>query len=140
MMNVPVEELVSLLPALGPRSRYCIEISEKETIGDARKMLRFVQELREAGLRVAMDDVGYGRSCLEALIQLEPEIVKIDRQMIHLLADDAGRRRMLERMLRVVSTWGAATVAEGIERQEDLQVVRDLGVPYGQGFLLGMPG
>ncbi len=139
LMNVPVEQLVQLLPAHGPRSRYCIEISEKETIGDARKMLRFVQELREAGLRVAMDDVGYGRSCLEAIIQLEPEVVKIDRQLIHMIADDDGCRRMLERMLRVVSTWGAETVAEGIERQEDLKVVRDLGVPFAQGFLLGMP-
>jgi diguanylate cyclase (GGDEF)-like protein len=139
LMNVPVEELVRMLPAAGARSRFCLEISEKETIGDAGKMLHYVQQLRSAGLRVAIDDVGYGRSCLEALIQLEPEVVKIDRQMIHMLAEDPGRRRMLERMLRVVSTWGAATVAEGIERQVDLQVVKDLGVPYGQGFLLGMP-
>lgn len=139
LMNVPIEELLQLLPANGPRTRFCIEISEKETIGDVRKMLRYVKELRDAGLRVAMDDVGYGRSCLEALILLEPEVVKIDRSMIHLLAEDAGRRRMLERMLRITATWGAATVAEGIERQEDLQVVRELGVPFGQGFLLGMP-
>lgn len=139
LMNVPVEDLVALLPKSGPRSRFCIEISEKETIGDAAKMLHYVQELRVAGLRVAMDDVGYGRSCLEALIQLEPEVVKIDRAMIHMLADDAARRRILERMLRVVATWGAETVAEGIEREVDLQVVRDLGIPYGQGFLLGRP-
>jgi EAL domain-containing protein (putative c-di-GMP-specific phosphodiesterase class I) len=139
LINVPIEELLQLLPAHGPRSRYCIEISEKETIGDARKLQQHVHALRAAGLRVAMDDIGYGRSCLEALIMLEPEVVKIDRSMIHLLADDAGSRRMLERMLRITETWGAATVAEGIERQEDLQVVRDLGVPFGQGFLLGMP-
>jgi EAL domain-containing protein (putative c-di-GMP-specific phosphodiesterase class I) len=73
------------------------------------------------------------------LIQLQPEVVKIDRAMIHLIADDAARRRILERMLRVVATWGAETVAEGIEREQDLQVVRDLGIPYGQGFLLGRP-
>jgi diguanylate cyclase (GGDEF)-like protein len=139
LMNVPVENLVKMLPTAGERSRFCIEISEKETIGDAAKMLQYVQELRDAGLRVAMDDVGYGRSCLEALIQLEPEVVKIDRAMIHMLADDPARRRILERMLRVVATWGAETVAEGIEREADLQVVRDLGIPYGQGFLLGRP-
>lgn len=139
LMNVPVESLVCLLPKAGERSRFCIEISEKETIGDAAKMQQYVEELRQAGVRVAMDDVGYGRSCLEALIQLQPEVVKIDRAMIHLIADDPARRRILERMLRVVATWGAETVAEGIEREQDLQVVRDLGIPYGQGFLLGRP-
>ncbi len=138
--TVSVADLMRKLPERGSRRRFCIEISEKETIGDPAKMLGYVQELREAGVRVAMDDIGFGRSCLEALILLEPEVVKIDRNMVDGFSDDAGRRRMLERLLRVISTWGAVTVAEGIERESDLEALRELGVPYGQGFLLGRPG
>lgn len=139
LMNVPVEELMDKLPPHGSRRRFCIEISEKETIGDAGKLLKYVQKLREAGVRVAMDDIGFGRSSLEALIVLEPEVVKIDRGMVSNFSDDAGRRRVLERMLRVISTWNAVTVAEGIERQQDLDALREMGVPLGQGFLLGRP-
>lgn len=139
LFNTPVEELMNQLPKKGSRRRFCIEISEKETIGDAGKMLVMVDRMRAAGVRVAMDDIGFGRSCLEALIMLEPEVVKIDRRMVDKFADDPGRRRVLERMLRVVSTWGAVTVAEGIEREVDLEVLREMGVPYGQGYLLGRP-
>lgn len=139
LMTTPIPELVAKLPPQGSRRRFCIEISEKETIGDPAKMLNFVEELRHAGVRVAMDDIGFGRSCLEALIMLEPEVVKIDRCMVDKFADDPGRRRVLERMLRVISTWGAVTVAEGIEREADLEALREMGVPYGQGFLLGRP-
>lgn len=139
MMNTPIDELMAKLPPKGSRRRFCIEISEKETIGDAAKLLKFVDEMRAAGVRVAMDDIGFGRSCLEALIMLEPEVVKIDRVMVDKFADDPGRRRILERMLRVISTWGAVTVAEGIEREVDLEALREMGVPYGQGYLLGRP-
>lgn len=139
LMNTPIEELMAKLPPKGSRRRFCIEISEKETIGDADKLLKYVNQMRSAGVRVAMDDIGFGRSCLEALVMLEPEVVKIDRRMVDKFSDDPGRRRMLERMLRVISTWGAVTVAEGIEREEDLQALREMGVPYGQGFLLGRP-
>jgi len=139
LMSTPIAELMAKLPQKGSRRRFCIEISEKETIGDAGKMLKFVDEMRAAGVRVAMDDIGFGRSCLEALIMLEPEVVKIDRIMVDKFSDDVGRRRILERMLRVISTWGAVTVAEGIEREEDLEALREMGVPYGQGYLLGRP-
>jgi diguanylate cyclase (GGDEF)-like protein len=139
MMNTPIADLMAKLPARGSRRRFCIEISEKETIGDSGKLLTFVDQMRAAGVRVAMDDIGFGRSCLEALIMLEPEVVKIDRRMVDKFADDPGRRRVLERMLRVISTWGAVAVAEGIEREVDLEALRELGVPYGQGFLLGRP-
>lgn len=139
LLNYPVEDLIAKLPSKGSRRRFCIEISEKETIGDAGKLLEPVQRLREAGVRVAMDDIGFGRSSLEALIVLEPEVVKIDRGMVSNFSDDPSRRRVLERMLRVISTWSAVTVAEGIEREEDLRALRQLGVPYGQGFLLGRP-
>jgi len=139
LLNLELDELIAELPQAGDRRRFCIEISEKETIGDANKLLQFIAAIREAGMRVAMDDIGFGQSCLEALIILEPEVVKIDRNMVSDLANDSGRRRMLERLFGIARTWGADVVAEGIEREEDLRVLQDMGVPYGQGFLLGRP-
>ncbi|MGB0953713.1 MAG: diguanylate cyclase [Planctomycetota bacterium] len=120
-------------------SNYCIEISEKESVGDPRRLLQSVDALREVGIRIALDDIGYGHSSLEALILLEPEVIKVDRALVSGIHSDAARRRAFESLLRVVGTWNGEVVAEGVESQADLDVLRDLQVPYAQGFLFGQP-
>ena len=85
------------------------------------------------------DDVGFGRTCLETLIMLEPEVVKIDRAYISGVARDPSKVRLLRRLVQIAEALRAVTVAEGIESQQDLEVVRDLGVRYGQGYLWGRP-
>jgi EAL domain-containing protein (putative c-di-GMP-specific phosphodiesterase class I) len=88
---------------------------------------------------IALDDVGFGRSCLESLILLEPHLIKVDKRCVQGAAHDRSRAHSLQRLLAMARTLGSDVVAEGIESQEDLKVLEDLGVPYGQGFLLGAP-
>jgi EAL domain-containing protein (putative c-di-GMP-specific phosphodiesterase class I) len=83
--------------------------------------------------------VGFGRSCLESLVLLEPEWIKLDRRMVHGLAQDPGQRRALARLLALSEALGARVVAEGIETRADLAVLLDQGVERGQGFLWGPP-
>ena len=88
---------------------------------------------------VAMDDVGFGRSSLEALVLLEPDLVKIDRGYVKGISQQKDKARAIERMVKLVRSLDAEMVAEGIEIPEDLAMLKDMGVGYGQGYLWGLP-
>jgi len=139
ILDIPVQHLVESLPSNGARKDYCIEISEQQIIGDPSYLTETVDALKKEGVLVAIDDVGYGRSCLESVVLLEPDLVKIDKICVNGIGRDDTRARSLKRLLKVANSLGAEIVAEGIESREDLQVLRDLGVKSGQGYLWGVP-
>src|SRR6202030_1792064 len=89
--------------------------------------------LKEHGILVAIDDVGFGRSSLESLILLEPDIVKIDRKYVSGIAADPAKARLLKRLVKVVTALGSELIAEGIERKEELELLLEVGVTLGQG-------
>lgn len=139
ILSVPPESLIeNLLPAQRGE-RTCIELSEQQIIGDPSYLISSIDALRHAGIRIAIDDVGFGRSCLESLILLEPDVVKIDKKWVQGIHEDKPLLEHLKRLLRVVQSLDAEVVAEGIERREDLDVLRELGVAFGQGYYLGAP-
>ena len=119
--------------------RVVIEITERESIEEMERLKRNVAACRAAGFRVAADDVGAGNAGLRLLSQIQFDIVKID---LSLVQDGA----LFETSLAVVGSlqelarrWGAWVIAEGIETPEQLQVVRQLEISAGQGYLLGRP-
>jgi len=95
--------------------------------------------LKNLGFLIAMDDVGFGRSNLETLIALDPNVVKIDKRFVQGIAHDPNLQRFMERTLRLIQSSGAEIVAEGIEDTEDLKTLKSMGVHLGQGFLWGKP-
>lgn len=139
LLAVPVADLLRAFPEGRPLSSYCVEISEQQIIGDPAYLLDAVHELRSHGVHIAIDDVGFGRTCLESLVLLEPDVVKIDRRCVTGARGDARQRRGLERLLGVARSLEAEVVAEGVETEDDLSVVVDLGVGLAQGFLWGRP-
>lgn len=140
IISVPTHHLLEGFPAPMPNGRYCVEISEQQIIGDPSYLIEPVRTLREAGLKIAIDDVGFGNSCLESLIMLEPDVIKIDKRLIIGLTAGDQRIRQLERYLELGRTLNAEVIAEGIEKPSELDLVRNLGFEYGQGFLWGFPG
>ncbi len=139
ILDIPPQHLIESLPADQTREDYCIEISEKQIIGDPSYLMGAVRAFKDAGLKVAIDDVGYGRSCLESAVLLEPDVIKIDKTFVTGVSDDPIRLRSLKRLLKVATSLGAEVVAEGIERRQDLEALKDLGVKSGQGYFWGMP-
>ncbi len=139
IMEVPHQRLLSVLEPAREAGAWCIELNEQQLIGDPFLLKEKMAELRRAGILFALDDAGFGRSSLETLIILEPDIIKIDRSYVTGAAADAGKRRALERLVRVVQTLGCGIVAEGIESRQEASLLLDLGVKYGQGFLWGRP-
>ena len=138
MLEIPPERLLEKLPAHRDKSTYCIELSEQQIVGNPARLSESIQALRKSGILVAIDDVGFGRSCLESLILLEPDIVKIDKKLIHGISS-AVSLDPLKRLLKMADALNATAMAEGIESPEDLKVLQDLGVKYGQGYLFGKP-
>jgi EAL domain-containing protein (putative c-di-GMP-specific phosphodiesterase class I) len=136
LLDTQVESLISLFPKDTP-GKFCIELSEEQFVGDPVYLRDHVNALRQAGIMVAIDDIGFGRSSLESLILLEPDLVKVDRKYVTGVATDPAKQRLLRRVVNVGKSLGAEVVAEGIEGKDDLPFLRDIGVHYGQGYFWG---
>jgi EAL domain-containing protein (putative c-di-GMP-specific phosphodiesterase class I)/CheY-like chemotaxis protein len=133
------EELASLLEDVDAR-RLVLEMTEQSRVDDYTELAARLLPLRERGIRLAIDDVGAGFSSLERVVKLGPDYMKLDRSTVTGVADDPVRRSLIERLVSFSDEVGISVVAEGIETQEDLEVLRRLYVPFGQGFHLGRPG
>lgn len=139
LLDVPARRIVELFPRWSTGRRFCVEISEQQMIGEPSLLRSHVRALQEAGILVAIDDVGFGRSSLETLILLEPDLVKIDESFVHGASRDAGKERSLRRMVDVVASTESELVAVGVESLEDIELLLEIGVPLGQGGLWGAP-
>lgn len=137
LLEIPVDQLIALFPADRKDTTYCIEISEQQFVSEPSYIRDHVAALKQAGILVAIDDVGFGRSSLETLILLEPDLVKVDRTYVAGVASEPAKARLLRRLANVAKSLGAEIVAEGIENKKDLPVLMEMGINYGQGFLWG---
>jgi diguanylate cyclase (GGDEF)-like protein len=139
LLQTPAEELIRVLNVNGNFGHCVLEISEQQLLGDPTVLIPRVRMLQEAGIRIAIDDVGFGNSCLEGLLVLHPEVMKIDKRLIQGLSASAEMQVTLTRLLKVAAVLGAEVVAEGIEEPEDYHLLLELGVKQGQGYLFGRP-
>jgi GAF domain-containing protein len=117
-----------------------IEITEHEFVPDDEPLARAVAELRDRGAQVALDDAGAGYAGLKQMMRVNPDIVKLDRDLIKRIHADPARMALVESFVRFARRIGATVCAEGIESLDDLEVVSDLDVQWGQGYALGRPG
>ncbi len=104
-------------------------------MGDRPRLRAHLTVLRNAGVRIALDDVGFGRTSLELLVLLAPDIVKIDRAFVKSASVDAAQSAEFRRLVEVIRALGATAIAEGIETPAEAQAIQAMGVDYGQGFL-----
>jgi EAL domain-containing protein (putative c-di-GMP-specific phosphodiesterase class I) len=139
MAELQPRQFSKLFPPVSLCGAYCVEISEQQILGDPSYLVPVVQELRRRKIGVAIDDVGFGRSCLESLILLQPDVIKLDKRLVINISHDKSQKEMLRRLLAVVESLKTKIIAEGIETREDLETLKELGIPYGQGFLWGQP-
>jgi diguanylate cyclase (GGDEF)-like protein len=119
--------------------RVIVELTEREEIDDLVRLRRTFEHLRQYGLRIAADDVGAGNSGLRLLSQVQFDIVKLDLSLVQDGVRRMGARAVLQSLRDLALDQGAQVVAEGVETREQLQVLRDLRIGAGQGYLLGRP-
>lgn len=116
-----------------------VELSEEREPGDLADQLRQVQRLRARGARIALDDVGGGGGEFHKLALIRPDMVKIDRSLVHGSASDPGRSAVLSGLVGYARYLGVEVCGEGVEDRADLDHLRRLGVTHAQGFLLARP-
>lgn len=118
---------------------FVFEVVETERILDMEHLQSIFRVYQRNGMKVALDDVGSGFATVEALEQLKPDFVKIDRDLISDCDTNDTKQKKLAEIMRVSRSLGAQVLAEGIERKEEYLFVLDLGIDLAQGYLFGKP-
>ena len=134
------DALITLIHELGvPPRMLVLEITEYERVVNMDYLSDVVREIRSAGVSLALDDFGDGRSSLRLWSQLKPEFVKIDKYFTKDISQHADKLKTIQALQQISTIFDTSLVAEGIETEDDLRVLRDLGIAYGQGYFLGRP-
>ena len=126
---------------LDPRflDRTVVEITEHAQVDDYELLRAALDPLAEKGVKVAVDDAGAGFSGLRHIVQIAPDIIKMDMSLTRGIDEDRARRALASAMVYYGRETGATVVAEGIETQGELETLKGLGIHRGQGYLLGRP-
>lgn len=119
--------------------RLVIEVSETAPVERYRTFDEGVRSLRHRGGRLAVDDAGVGYSGLQRILRLAPEIIKLDMLVTRNIEADPARRALARALVAFGQEVGAEIIAEGIERAEQAEALRSLGIVFGQGYHLGRP-
>ncbi|WP_181813373.1 sensor domain-containing phosphodiesterase [Gaiella occulta] len=136
--TVAAPELGTLLDSAGAH-RVVLELTEHVEVEDYRRLGDVLAGIRTRGTRLAIDDSGSGYSGLTRIVNLAPDLIKLDRVMTRGIDLDPVRRALAGALVTFASDTGASVIAEGIETEDELSTVETLGIRYGQGYFLGRP-
>jgi diguanylate cyclase (GGDEF)-like protein len=112
-----------------------IEITERDGVDDDEKTLEMLKSVKEMGVGVLLDDFGTGYSTLSYLLQFPVESLKIDQTFVHMLTRNRDGYKIIETLKALSSHLGINLIAEGIETKEQLELLKELGCDFGQGYL-----
>lgn len=115
------------------------EVVETEKIADINHLKSIFNVYKQEGIKVALDDYGTGNSTFEVLEKLVPDYVKIDRSLIMNCDQDMLKQKHLMDIVKTSKELGIISLAEGIERKEELEICRAIGIELAQGYYFGKP-
>jgi len=121
------------------RKRVVFEIKEDAAVEDYQRFTGAIDELRSAGVRIAVDDAGIADVSLRHMLDIRPDFIKIDTDVTRGVDHDPVRQAIVTAFRSVAAQAGALSLAEGIETEEELEMLRSLHIDLGQGYLLGRP-
>ena len=121
------------------RKHLAVELTERLYVSDMPSCVSALQSLRALGVHVALDDFGTGFSSLSHVSLLPCDTMKIDRSFVTGIGINPQMRRLLESMVSMAHSLGLTVIVEGVEHDDELAVLRELGCPFVQGYLLGQP-
>lgn len=135
----PVMEILSAELPESVRKHLAVELTERLHVTNMPSCVAALQRLRERGIHVALDDFGTGFSSLSHVSLLPCDTMKIDRSFVSGIDADAQMRRLIESLIGMARSLGLDVIAEGVEHDGELVVLREAGCQYVQGYLLGRP-
>lgn len=131
-----VERLTHLL---SPRGDIVFELSESEGVSNPQLMDRIRDYVAKLGFSIAADDFGKGHASIERVINLRPELIKLDRSLIEKINNDPAKRSFVDGVVKAAKLINAAVLAEGVETWAEAAVVQEMGIDLIQGFLVHRP-
>jgi EAL domain-containing protein (putative c-di-GMP-specific phosphodiesterase class I) len=123
-----------------PVHRVVVEVTEHARVEDYDRLAGAISGLRGGGLRLAVDDAGAGFASLRHIVQLAPDVIKLDISLTAGVDHHPGRRALAAALTAFAHQTGASLVAEGVESEAEVATLLSLGVDHGQGFHLARPG
>ena len=126
-------------PARAGEARLELEITESMLMADIEKTIAMLVTLREFGVSVAIDDFGTGYSSLRILSQLPVDVLKIDRSFVSNLGTEFHGRTVVQTTISLADALGLKTIAEGVETEEQMRILKELGCGAIQGYLIHSP-
>jgi EAL domain-containing protein (putative c-di-GMP-specific phosphodiesterase class I) len=132
------DELHRLLAASESR-RIVVELTEEAKVDDYSRLSRALNELHLIDVRLGIDDSGAGFSSFSHILRLAPDIIKLDRELTAGIDHDPVRAALGTALVSFAARIGAKIIAEGIETAGELDMLRGLGIRYGQGYFLCRP-
>src|SRR6202035_1762004 len=122
-----------------PPSALLLELTESVVLGGTERIRAELDELKEIGVRLAIDDFGTGYSSLSYLLELQLDVLKIDKSFVTGIAASWRRHAIVEGIVRLAGTLEVEVIAEGIETETERELLAGMGCQYGQGYLLSVP-
>jgi EAL domain-containing protein (putative c-di-GMP-specific phosphodiesterase class I) len=119
--------------------RVVLEVTEHDYIQDYPALLEALAPLRTLGLRVAIDDAGAGYASLRHVLHIQPELIKLDISLTRNIDTDPKRRALASALIAFARETQARIVAEGVETEAELRMLKRLGAGCAQGYFLARP-
>lgn len=121
-------------------SRVVLEITERASLTDMKAVRDKVTALRALGYRIAVDDLGAGYAGLQSLVLLQPEVVKIDMELVRNIDTSPTKAKLVSAVITLCRELGAEVIAEGIETHAEFRALETMGCPLLQGYYFARPG
>lgn len=120
-------------------ARVVLELTERRAIDHFETFVKHLNQIKKEGIRIAIDDAGAGYASLNSIAELHPDFLKFDMIMVRDIDKFLIKQDLCATILDMSRKIGATMIAEGIETAGELATINEIGVPWGQGFLLGRP-
>jgi EAL domain-containing protein (putative c-di-GMP-specific phosphodiesterase class I) len=121
------------------RRRIVLELTEQHAVAEYDLTAVGIREMEQAGVLVALEELGSGSASMRQLVDLDPDVVKLDRSLVSHVDEDPVRTALTAAYAQLADGMGWTAMAVGIERHEEIAACHAMGVTYGQGYLLGRP-
>ena len=116
-----------------------LELTERTLIDDFAGFLKSIKFFKDRGFKISIDDIGNGYAALDLIVEIKPDFVKIDRHLIMDIQDNPVKQNLLKAIISFCGQSEITSIAEGIEKEEELKALIDYGIDAGQGYLLARP-
>ncbi|WP_068673488.1 EAL domain-containing protein [Oceanobacillus sp. Castelsardo] len=128
-----------ILEAKLRKEQIILELNECDVVVDMKSFQSNVLECKKRGYFIAIDDFGQGTASMRALVDLTPQIVKIDKYFVEQISTNESKQEMLKSFVNYCESMNTYLIQEGVENVKELNIIKRLGILFGQGYYLGRP-